>query len=80
MLLDGPGFYAELRASLRAAQTVDAPELEALAAKRGEALVSALTGEGGIEPARVSLSPTQQVPEKDAGSELVASRLTLSVN
>ncbi len=77
-VFDATGFYDALRAALRAAEPVTDEDLKRLATGRGEAIVGALTGEGGVPADRVRALEPAVVKKKKAGSPLVASELTLT--
>jgi uncharacterized protein involved in outer membrane biogenesis len=77
---DAAGYFDEIRAALLEAQTVGADDLSALGSARAEAIVTALTSEGGIEPARVSTTDVTEVKKKEAGEKLVACQLAVPLD
>jgi outer membrane protein OmpA-like peptidoglycan-associated protein len=76
---DAAAFYDALRTRLLAAQKVDDADLAALGRARAQAIASALTASGAVEPSRVqTLDPAPVKRKKKADTGLVASEMTLT--
>ncbi|HEX5107354.1 MAG TPA: DUF748 domain-containing protein [Vicinamibacterales bacterium] len=77
---DAARFYESLRARLLEAQSVTPADLSALAAARSASIVSALTGSGAVEAARVTTSEPTAVKRKKANSNRIAAEMTMSAD
>jgi len=76
-VFDAAGYFEEIRGALLQAQSASPDDLAALARARGEAIMAALTGEGGIEAARVTASEVEPIKKKKAGQDLVPCQLAM---
>ncbi len=78
-VFDAAGFFDEIRQALFQAQTVGPDVLSALARARSDAITAALSGEGGIDAARVTATDVQPIKKKE-GQELVPCQLAMPVD
>jgi hypothetical protein len=76
---DAAGYFDEMRTILLEAQAVGDEDLAALAQARSAGITAALTGEGGIETARVTATEVQPV-KKNEGQSLVPCQLAMPVD
>lgn len=72
----GP-FYSALREQLTLAEAVEPAELQALGKARGDAIVTAVTAGGAVEPSRVTATDPQPVKKKKSGSSRVPSEMAM---
>jgi len=79
-VFDGPRYYEEIREALLEVQTAGPEDLSALARARSDAIVAALTGEGGIDAARIMPIDIEPVKVGKAGQELVPCQLAMPVD
>jgi hypothetical protein len=71
--------YAEIRARLLAAETVEPAELVTLASARSTAIVAALTT-ASLDPARITATEPQPMSRKKSGSSRIPSELKMDAN
>jgi hypothetical protein len=77
-VFDGAGYYKEVREELIKSQTASPEELAALASARAQAIVSALTAAGAVDPSRVTAAPPEEVKKSKKGIEpLIPSELVM---